>query len=437
MVESTYDLLNIIRPIKTQSIFASIDVENLFTNVPVKETTDIILEYVFNHESIPPPQHLSKKQLKDLLLLCTTQTSFMTPENIIYQQIDGVSMGSPLGPIYANYYMSHIENNILPNMHNPPTLYCRYVDDTLLLVNNQQQLNNIVNVFKNNSVLNFTSEIEKHQQINFLDITIKRDNGNIITSIFKKPTASDDYINFNGCCPQQYKIGVIKTLLHRAYHNSSNYQLFNNEIDNIKQALINNNFPIQTIDKAINNFISQKITNNIKSDNIRTIDIYYKNQMTSYYKNDEKQLQKIISKYIKPKEPDKKVKLLIYYKTRKLKNLLIKNNLNHIENKDHIVYEFTCPENSCNAVSNYIGHSTNTLLERMKQHTREGSIKRHMKEQHNKNLDLETCINNTKIIGNNNNRRELIILESLLIKQKRPLINIQTDKFDTVLKIFK
>ena len=39
----------------------------------------------------------------------------------------------------------------------------------------------------------------------------------------------------------------------------------------------------------------------------------------------------------------------------------------------------------------------------MKQHTREGSIKRHMKEEHNKNLDLETCIENTKTIGKNNN----------------------------------
>ena len=136
--------------------------------------------------------------------------------------------------------------------------------------------------------------------------------------------------------------------------------------------------------------------------------------MTNYYKNEEKHLQKIIPKFIKPKEPDKIVKLLIYYKTRKIKNLLINKNLSHIDNKDHIVYEFTCPENRCNAVSNYIGCSTNTLIERMKQHTREGSIKRHMEEENNKNLDI--CIENTNIIGRNNNRKELLILESLLIK---------------------
>ena len=32
------------------------------------------------------------------------------------------------------------------------------------------------------------------------------------------------------------------------------------------------------------------------------------------------------------------------------------------------------------------------------------------------NLDLETCMENTKITGKNNNRKELIILKSLLIK---------------------
>ena len=60
-----------------------------------------------------------------------------------------------------------------------------------------------------------------------------------------------------------------------------------------------------------------------------------------------------------------------------------------------------------------------------------------MKEKHDKNIDIETCMENSKIIGRKNNRRELIVLESILIKQKRPIINIQTDKFDTVLKIFK
>ena len=54
-----------------------------------------------------------------------------------------------------------IENNVLPTMHNPPILYCRYVDDILLLINNQQQLRNNVQIFKNNSVLNWKTPANK------------------------------------------------------------------------------------------------------------------------------------------------------------------------------------------------------------------------------------------------------------------------------------
>ena len=101
--------------------------------------------------------------------------------------------------------MSHIENIIIPNLDEPSHTYTRYMDDNLLLVKDYKQLDMIIASFKNNSVLNFTSEIEKNNQINFLDINIKKVNNVFSTSVFKKPTSSDDYINFKGYCPNQYK----------------------------------------------------------------------------------------------------------------------------------------------------------------------------------------------------------------------------------------
>ena len=74
----------------------------------------------------------------------------------------------------------------------------------------------------------------------------------------------------------------------------------------------------------------------------------------------------MIAKYIKPKKTDNEVELTIYYKTKHFKNHLIKN-------RDHVVYEFKCPEKEWN-VSNYIGYTTNSLEERMEQHVRKGSI---------------------------------------------------------------
>ena len=50
----------------------------------------------------------------------------------LFDQIDGVAMGSPLGPSLANIFMSHLEKRYLANRPSEfkPVRYRRYVDDT-------------------------------------------------------------------------------------------------------------------------------------------------------------------------------------------------------------------------------------------------------------------------------------------------------------------
>ena len=57
---------------------ASLDVESLFTNVPVEATIEIILNNVYNHTHLPQPK-ISRNILKKLLILCTTESPFKTP----------------------------------------------------------------------------------------------------------------------------------------------------------------------------------------------------------------------------------------------------------------------------------------------------------------------------------------------------------------------
>ena len=60
--------------------------------------------------------------------MCTTAAPF----SLNYVQKEGVSMGSQHGPTFADFYMSHVENNLLCQDSVPnPVFYARYVDDTL------------------------------------------------------------------------------------------------------------------------------------------------------------------------------------------------------------------------------------------------------------------------------------------------------------------
>ena len=95
--------------------------------------------------------------MEELLIICTTKTPFITPDEILYEQTNGVSMGTPLGPTFANFYMCHIENKIFytcPSMK--PTTYCRYVNDIFVIAENFSKIMRLKEIFEKNSVLKFT-----------------------------------------------------------------------------------------------------------------------------------------------------------------------------------------------------------------------------------------------------------------------------------------
>ena len=53
---------------------------------------------------------------------------------------------------------------------------------------------------------------------------------------------------------------------------------------------------------------------------------FYRDQMHYNYKSDEKILKTLIHRNILPTDPNKKIKLIIYYNKFKTSNLVIKNN---------------------------------------------------------------------------------------------------------------
>ena len=80
-------------------VMASFDVTSLFTNIPVGETIEIISNQIFAIRVVF--EGLDRSQFIKLLSLAVRNCHF-TFNNRIYQQIDGVAMGSPLGPLFLD-----------------------------------------------------------------------------------------------------------------------------------------------------------------------------------------------------------------------------------------------------------------------------------------------------------------------------------------------
>ena len=80
----------------------SLDVDSLFTNIPLEETINICTESIYDqNDSV---EGLNKSEFKELLFLATKEPYFIFNE-ILYKQIDVLAMGSPLGPTLANSYI--------------------------------------------------------------------------------------------------------------------------------------------------------------------------------------------------------------------------------------------------------------------------------------------------------------------------------------------
>ena len=81
------------------------DVTSLFTNIPLQKTIDIVINLIFNHN---PNLNITKKELKRLFLLATSQTHFIFNSKF-YKQIEGVALGSLLAHVLANIFMGFYE----------------------------------------------------------------------------------------------------------------------------------------------------------------------------------------------------------------------------------------------------------------------------------------------------------------------------------------
>ena len=86
-------------------------------------------------------------------------------------------LGSCLGVLFTNFYMSDLKNRIVTTIPNiSKCTYCRYVDDIFLAVPDFQTAMNIKQNFEIHSVLNFTYEVEVNKGIVFLNTLVKNNN---------------------------------------------------------------------------------------------------------------------------------------------------------------------------------------------------------------------------------------------------------------------
>ena len=104
--------------------------------------------------------------------------------------------------------------------------WTRYVDDTLCYIKTDSidYVLKMLNGFHRN--IQFTYDVETDSKISYLDaLVISDSSNNINTTVYRKSTNNDIYLNWESFAPGKWKWGTLKTLTKRAYDVCSNQEL--------------------------------------------------------------------------------------------------------------------------------------------------------------------------------------------------------------------
>ena len=131
--------------------------------------------------------------------------------NKMYKQVDGVAMGSPLGPALANIFVRYQEEKLFID-NNPPLIYFRYVDNTFTTFENEFNCNQFLKQLNSlHQSLTFTHEKEVNGKLPFLDVLVEKSNTKFLTSVYRKPSFSGQYNRWDLFGPKRRKNNLIGT----------------------------------------------------------------------------------------------------------------------------------------------------------------------------------------------------------------------------------
>jgi len=432
-IQLTENLIN--TQISSDTKLYSFDITNMYTNIPVDNTINLIENTLNNKKE----SRIYIKQITNILHTILKQNYFEY-NNKIYQQTDGLAMGAPTSAIISETFLQEIDKSIINIIkeNDPHGIYYRYVDDAIYISqNNGININKITQeINKIHNKIKFTVEEETNNKLNYLDLTISKTTTKLEFSIYRKPTQTNLIIPNSSNHPPQQKMAAFNSLIYRMLRlplNDTNKAI---EREIIQQIATDNGYSIKTINK-LENKIKQKLNNQV----IPTSQQNTNNQKTktnpyttfTYYGPINHKLTKIF----------KNAGLKISYNTNNIIFNKITPKLNIEDTKRNGVYKIQCPQ--CNKF--YVGQTKKPLLERFLQHknayAKPDIYKSNLATHALTNKHIFPDIENIKLIKSIPKGQKMNIWENLYIHKhtdNNTLIKEQTQiktRQDSIFKILK
>ena len=381
----------------------SYDVNALFTSIPVDKVIKIIEERLREDPTLKQRCERNVGQLITQLSFCLTTTYFRY-DGKCYKQKHGAAMGSSVSPVVANLYMEEFEKKALATAPNPPYLWLRYVDDTFVVIHeyNIEEFTKHINSIDPN--IKFTIDPEKDNKIPFLDTeVILNDDATTDTKVYRKPTHTDQYLNWQSNHHLDHKRSVVRTLFERADTIPSTEEFKKEEKAHVKEALAANGYQPWMFKIPQKREKTRNTTDRTANTRLTPIAL-------PYVKGLSENLQRLFRNHDIP----------TYHKPfNTLKNVLVKpKDITPKEHQCGLVYHIACKD--CN--NTYIGETGRNMGTRFKEHTSRKGTNSALKE-HLEAAKHSCTLDNVKILEKEDDWFRRKVKEAIMIQRYHPTLN--------------
>ena len=90
-------------------------------------------------------------------------------------------------------------------------------------------------------------ETETKNKLNFLDVIIRNQNYEIITSWYRKPSNTLNFTNWNSFGPKTHIINTVKAMIKRLKVICSDKLTLKNDLEELRMSFIESNYPINLL----------------------------------------------------------------------------------------------------------------------------------------------------------------------------------------------
>lgn len=225
--------------LKPNDILVSFDVVSMFTSIPRSLVREIIMDKCDLFYEYFGMGRMILERFLDFLL---NDSTVFTALDGIYLQKQGLPMGSCISPTLARITMDKVVEHLLARV--PEITFIKvFVDDTITAIHRDNVAIALSTLNDFNVNIKFTCEMENDQRsINFLNMTLRRDELSILTNWYRKYFASGRLLNF---LSSHKRTTVIETAINFiiTVRTLSDESFFHSNRPKVIETLRDNSFP--------------------------------------------------------------------------------------------------------------------------------------------------------------------------------------------------